>query len=150
MPIRSSAAHPSTRRSGAPRERERARAIARALRCCVRCRRSQATTLVLLEELAARRDVDLGQLAREARLGVDDGRDPLDVGLLGNLLLVVGDRLQGLLVGVEVRAAGLLAGADDLLVEVADALGGLVNSGLALGGGGHVGTPSFAHVLLAG
>src|SRR5918912_725923 len=109
----------------------------------------QATTL-LLEKLAARRDVDLGQLAREAGLGVDDGRDPLDVGLLGNLLLVVGDRLQGLLVGVEVRAAGLLAGTDDLLVEVADALGGLVNSGLALGGGGHVGTPSFAHLLLAG
>ena len=82
---------------------------------------------VLLEKLATRRDVDLGQLAGEAGLGVDDGRDPLDVGLLGDLLLVVGDRLQGLLVGVEVGAAGLLAGGEDPLVEVADALGGLVD-----------------------
>src|SRR5919107_5165592 len=127
MPIRSSAAHPSTRRSGAPRQRERARAIARALRCCVRCRRSQATTLVLLEELASRRDVDLGQLAREARLGVDDGRDPLDVGLLGDLLLVVGDRLQRLLVGAQVRTAGLLAGLENMLVELADALDGFLD-----------------------
>jgi len=92
---------------------------------------------VLLEKLAARRDVDLGQLTGEPRLGVDDRRDPLDVGLLGDLLLVVGDRLQGLLVGVEVRAAGLLAGGEDPLVEVADALGGLVYS-VGLGGGGNV------------
>ena len=94
---------------------------------------------MLLEKLAARRDVDLGQLAGEARLGVDDRRDPLDVGLLGDLLLVVGDRLEGLLVRVEVRAAGLLAGGEDPLVEVADALGGLVYS-VGLGGGGDVGS----------
>src|SRR4029077_5241703 len=87
--------------------------------------------------LAPRRDVELRDLAREAGLGVDERRDPVDVGLLGDLLLVVGDRLQGLLVGVEERAAGLLAGGEDPLVEVADALGGLVYS-VGLGGGGHV------------
>src|SRR3954468_18036427 len=92
---------------------------------------------VLLEKLATRRDVQLGELAREARLRVDDGRDPLDVGLLGDLLLVVDDRLQGLLVGVEVGAASLLAGGQDALVEVTNALGGLVYSGLRISGGGH-------------
>src|SRR4051794_6978518 len=93
----------------------------------------------LLEQLAARRDVELGQLTREAGLRVDDRRDPLDVGLLGDLLLVVGDRLERLLVGVEVGAAGLLAGGQDALVEVADALGGLVYSVLGIGARGHVG-----------
>src|SRR3954471_1836873 len=109
---------------------------------------SQWFRRVLLEELATRRDVELGELAREARLGVDDRRDPLDVGLLGDLLLVVCDRLQalpgsveglqGLLVGVEVGAARLLRGGQDALVEVTNALGGLVYSVLLLGGGGHV------------
>src|ERR1700750_1837253 len=101
---------------------------------------------VLLEKLATRRDVDLPQLAGEARLGVDDRRDPLDVGLLGDLLLVVGDRLQGLLVRVEVRAASLLGGGEDPLVEVADALGGLVYSGRALSGGSHF-VPSVSRCL---
>src|SRR3954468_14036919 len=113
--------------------------------------RSQWFRRVLLEELATRRDVERGQLAREAGLGVDDRRDPLDVGLLGDLLLVVGDRLQGLLVGVEVGAARLLAGGQDALVEVADALGGLVYSVLGIGGGGHVGPLRwlvFSSVLL--
>src|SRR3954462_15736087 len=104
---------------------------------------SQWFRRVLLEELAPRRDVELRELAREAGLGVDDRRDPLDVGLLGDLLLVVGDRLEGLLVGVEVGAARLLAGGQDALVEVADALGGLVYSVLGVGGRGHVaGLPS--------
>src|SRR3954462_12663915 len=98
---------------------------------------SQWFRRVLLEELAPRRDVELRELAREAGLGVDDRRDPLDVGLLGDLLLIVGDRLQGLLVGVEVGAAGLLGGGHDALVEITDALGGLVYSVLVLGGGGH-------------
>src|SRR4051812_33802550 len=110
---------------------------------------SQATA-VLLEKLATRRDVELRELAREARLGVDDRRDPLDVGLLGDLLLVVGDRLQGLLVGVEVGAARLLGGGQDALVEITDALGGLVDSVLVIGGGGHVVPPSSSvSVLLA-
>src|SRR4051794_31538165 len=98
---------------------------------------SQWFRRVLLEELATRRDVELGELAREARLRVDDRRDPLDVGLLGDLVLVVGDRLQGLLVGVEVGAARLLAGGQDALVEVTNALGGLVYSVLLISGGGH-------------
>src|SRR3954463_12284555 len=106
--------------------------------------------VVLLEELATRRDVQLGQLAREARLRVDDRRDPLDVGLLGDLLLVVGDRLQGLLVGLEVGAARLLAGGQDALVEVTNALGGLVYSVLLISGRGHgVSSVVFSEVLLA-
>src|SRR3954471_15542936 len=101
---------------------------------------SQWFRRVLLEELATRRDVELRELAREAGLGVDDRRDPLDVGLLGDLLLVVDDRLQRLLVGVEVGTARLLRGGQDALVEVTNALGGLVYSVLLLGGGGHVGS----------
>src|SRR3954470_8926670 len=103
--------------------------------------RSQWFRRVLLEELATRRDVELRELAREAGLGVDDRRDPLDVGLLGDLLLIVGDRLQGLLVGVEVGAARLLGGGQDALVEITNALGGLVDSVLVARGGGHVVPP---------
>ena len=87
----------------------------------------------LLEELARGLQVDGGQLTRKPRLSIDNSGDRVDVGLLGGALLVVGDRLERLLIRVKVRAANLLASVEDLLVEVVDALGGRLSGALVRG-----------------
>src|SRR3954454_17781134 len=100
--------------------------------------RRGAKDRLLLAQVAARRDEDLRDVAGQLRLRVDDGRDPLDVGLRGDLTLVVDDRLRGLLGQREVLAGSLLRGLDPALGELLRLGGGVLHGGLSLGGGGHV------------
>src|SRR3954454_19959796 len=65
-------------------------------------RRRAGGQRVLLEEVARARDDDLRDVGGELRLRLDDGGDPLDVGLLGDLALDADDRLRGLLRQVQV------------------------------------------------
>src|SRR5215218_878293 len=113
-------------------------------RCAPAGRRPERTTR-LLEELARRRGVRLGQLPRHAGLGGCGRGDPLHVRRVGGLLAGVGERERVLLVRVDERAGELLAGVDRLVVVLANALGVLLEvlGGLLLGGGGHGGTLSL-------
>src|SRR5215218_6683875 len=100
---------------------------------------------VLLDQAARGGRVDLGDAAGQLRLGVGEVRDRLDLARVGDLVLVVGERLERGLVGVEHRGARLAAELEDMLVDVAQAVGGSVGlvGGLGVGGGGgHVGSPS--------
>src|SRR4051794_9470390 len=99
---------------------------------------------VLLDEAARGGRVDLGDAAGELGLGVGEVRDPPDLARIGDLVLVVGERLERRLVGVEHRSARLAAKVEDLLVDVAQAVGSSVGlvGGLGVGGGGgHVSSP---------
>src|SRR3954453_22424435 len=66
-------------------------------------------TQSLLEHAPRRGGVGAGELAGEVGLRVRDRRDPVDVAVLADLLLIVGDRVQRLLVDVEIDVARLLA-----------------------------------------
>src|SRR5215217_187511 len=57
------------------------------------------------DEVASRAGVRLGDLAREVGLGGRHVGDPLDLGGAGSLLVGVGKRQDGLLVGGQVRGA---------------------------------------------
>src|SRR5215204_6451324 len=112
-----------------------------------------ARYLRLLDEAARGGRVDLRDAAGELGLRVCEVRDPLDLARVGDLVLVVGDGLERGLVGVEHRSARLAAEVEDLLVDVAQAVGGGVGlvGGLGVGGGGgHVGSPLWISLLLAG
>src|SRR5215213_495097 len=98
----------------------------------LRCQRSDVELRPALQA-TPRGGIRLGDVAREVRLRGGHRRDPVPRAGLARLLLHVCDRLQQLLVALEVRLAGALAGLDDPLVELADLLDELLHAGVAAG-----------------
>src|SRR4051812_31785280 len=108
---------PMTRSTGAP-----APVLSQYSSTGPRCASGMAAAL--LEGLARRRREGVRQLACEVRLRARHRLDPVDLALLPGLLLVVGDRVQRLLVHVDVDVARLLARLEDPLVELSDPVRG--------------------------